>query len=297
MKNYREIQQERKSHNKGLWYSIGLHALIIALIFLPFINQEDKQPEYEDVIVVDFSSGSSLKGATASNASANEAPNTEHKTTKVIKQVKSTPPKKVLTQKKSDITVPKVKTPPKRIPDEYRKSPQRLENNSENSAEVVSTKKSEIPKVKPVPVSKDNGDAGTGNSDNGQATTEGSATDNSTGSGNADSGNGKSDSGAGEDNRGDGLFGNIGELSRSVVYRPDISKMIQENSIVKVRLCISRSGRVVDYAYEPEGSKVSNEGLVQKTLYIVSKYRFEKVAYGPKLECGIYTIKVDMSNL
>src|SRR5699024_6138803 len=117
---------------------------------------------------------------------------------------------------------------------------------------------------------KEGGGASTGGADDsGSLGTGGSASTADTGSGGADSGSGRSDAGAGEDNSGSGLFGEIGELSRTVIYRPSISEMIRENSVIKVRICVARDGHVVDYAYESNGSTVKDKKLIDATLNII----------------------------
>ncbi len=297
MKNYKEARNARTSKKKGMRYSIGFHTILVALLLFPFITNVKKEtPKYEEIVVVDFSSASSLKGASGSMASSPAKEQPKQRKVDAVEQIKSIPPPDVLTQEESTLEIPEVdiKNPPERLPEEYRKAPAQLE--TDGSADKVETESSpiDLPTIDPIPMP----ESGSGGNGTGSSNSDGVSSNSGSGSGNADSGSGKSDTGAGEDNGGDGLFGdNIGELSRSVIYRPDVSAMIQENSTIRIRLCISRAGRVVNYAYEPEGSHVSDPSLIKTTLRIVSQYRFEELYFGPKLECGIYTIKVDMSNI
>lgn len=266
------------------------------MLLFPFFQTENSDAEYENVVIVDFSSSSSLAGASGSTSTKKvvESPKRE---TKVAEKISSTPPKKVLTQEDSPLKVPEIKSIPVSAPSDLEEAPVKLEKDTRIAEVNTPSSKIDVPLIEiPMPAKEGGGaSVDAGESDMSGADSSAGSTD--SGSGNASSGTGKSDSGAAEDNAGNGLFGAIGELKRSVVYRPDVSAMIKESSVIKVRLCISRDGRVVDYLYEPEGSQVSDPSLIDATLDIVSKYRFEKVAYGPILECGIYTIRVDMSKI
>lgn len=301
MKNYRIIQKERKSRKKGLWYSIGVHSVLFALLLLPFFHKQDEEVRYEEVVVVDFSSGSSMMGASSSASPSQAEKKDVKKRTSPIKSLESSPSKDVLTQEKSEIDIPEleVKTPPKRVPPEFNKAPGKLESSSHEVEVSTTSEPVNLPELEPVPVPSTGsaGGSSVGNRDlaANAGTGESSAIEDG-GKGNGKSGKGSSDTGLGEDNSGSGLFGNIGELSRPVIYRPDISKMIRENSVVKVRLCINRSGNVIRYAFEPDGSNVRDKSLIKATMNIVSDYRFKPVVGGPYLECGIYTIRVDMNN-
>ncbi len=295
MKNFREIKNERKSRKRGLWYSIGFHTVILALLLFPFFKNVTSADEYEDIIMVDFS-GSSLKGSSGASAAAaaEESPKRE---TEVIERISSNPPPKVLTADESPVKVPEVLTTAKKEHTDYDKSPVVLETNKKSPTINTPKTKIDVPLVEiPLPP-KEGGGASVGDDDSGTSGSGAVAGTEDVGSGNADSGSGKSDSGTAEDNSGSGLFGEIGELKRAVIYRPNVAAMIKETSVIKVRLCVSRSGHVIDYAFEPEGSVVSDPSLIEATLGIVGKYKFEPVTYGPVLECGIYTIRVDMSHL
>lgn len=93
---------------------------------------------------------------------------------------------------------------------------------------------------------------------------------------------------AGDGGAGDGLEGD-GIITRRVIYREDISKVAKVNGKIVLNICIDRQGKVEYTAYDSEKTTITDKQIIKEATYIASRYRFEAKYNGPKRECGQLT--------
>ena len=87
---------------------------------------------------------------------------------------------------------------------------------------------------------------------------------------------------------GEGLGGD-GILTRKVIRRPDISKAARVNGRVTMDICIDRAGKVMQVAYDPEKTTITDHAVILQSSLLALGYRFEPRYTAPLRECGQLT--------
>ncbi|WP_235291903.1 hypothetical protein [Portibacter lacus] len=85
--------------------------------------------------------------------------------------------------------------------------------------------------------------------------------------------------------------GNIqGGLSdRGLMYEPEIEENSQKAGVVVVKVCVDRSGKVIEASYTQRGSTTTDTGLVKAAIDGSKRYRFSKSPI--EKQCGTITIE------
>lgn len=131
------------------------------------------------------------------------------------------------------------------------------------------------------------GGSGTGNSDkpdNGSSATPGEGDSGKSDTGNSDT-DGVGDSGnSGNDFEGDGL------ISRKVIKRADLNKIIKKNGKIVINVCIDQSGAVIFNKADRKKSSIKDPLLLKKAERAIGRYRYEKDYTAAKRQCGKLTV-------
>lgn len=93
---------------------------------------------------------------------------------------------------------------------------------------------------------------------------------------------------AGHGGGGDGLEGD-GIITRRVIYREDITQIAKVSGKVVLNVCIDRMGKVIYTAYDPEKTTITDTDIIKRASYIAARYRFESNYTAPARECGQLT--------
>ena len=312
--NQVELKDEKKNRRKGFFYSVTLHALLLLIAILPFLDPP-ADIDQNFAIVVEFEkpivrSGSSSKSAAASSSSEESAkqgenePRPQEKVEEVRQLPKSElkpttkPIEEVITA--PDISVPKFPEPVE--------TPQRIETTTPNTTPTSQSEaEPSIDDFLPVldQIIEDeetgNGTGAAGDSDI-DPNASGTGGDGGDGTGKQDnggdaSGSGSGDSGLppGEFGDGDG-FGSVGfdgegPLRRRVKYRPNCAGLAYKDAKIVLDLCINRDGDITYSKYNLRRSTVKDRAYARQITNCFRDMLFEKDRTAPSKECGTYTYK------
>ena len=275
---YAATANEKKRKRKSLLLALFLQAGVIGGLLFPFLSNalEPDQPEYESVIVMDFTSFDKASAKPAKAKSA--APKKQEKKT----APEPKPVVKPLPTKKPVVTAPTPTPPVLTVPDPQpipEPEPQVIpepvvEATPEPTvdptpepvmdAPVITTESSEVG-------GSGSGDSGTGSAD-GTAATDGDGDSATPGTGNS-----------GRDFSGDGIFG------RRVIYRADVKGLTREPGKLVVNLCVNRTGRVTYVSLNEEETTIEDPSLRANAQQVTRKYKFEKDYTAPREQCGKLT--------
>jgi hypothetical protein len=93
---------------------------------------------------------------------------------------------------------------------------------------------------------------------------------------------------AGDGGAGDGLEGD-GIITRRIIYHENISRLAKENGRIVLNICINRQGRVEYVGYDADKTTIIDKATIREATLIASRYRFEENYSAPKRECGQLT--------
>ncbi len=131
------------------------------------------------------------------------------------------------------------------------------------------------------------GGDGTANTDkpsNGTSSTPGEGT-----SGKSETGDSKTDGVGNSGNSGDDFQGD-GLLTRKVIKRENLKKIIKKNGKIVINLCIDQGGSVIFKKADKKKSSIKDPLLLKKAERAAGRYKYEKDYTAAKRQCGALTI-------
>ncbi|MFK7809874.1 MAG: hypothetical protein AB8F74_18855 [Saprospiraceae bacterium] len=131
------------------------------------------------------------------------------------------------------------------------------------------------------------GGSGTANNDkpdNGTSSTSGEGNSGTSSTGDSDT-DGVGNSGtSGNDFEGDGL------LTRKVIKRANLDKIIKKNGKIVINLCVDQNGAVIFTKADKRSSSIKDPLLLKKAERAAGRYRYEKDYTAAKRQCGKLTV-------
>lgn len=130
---------------------------------------------------------------------------------------------------------------------------------------------------------------GNGTANNDKPSTGTSSTPGEGTSGKSETGDSKTDgvgnSGtSGNDFQGDGL------LTRKVIERANLDKIIKQNGKIVINLCVDRDGAVIFTKADKKSSSIKDPLLLKKAERAAGRYRYEKDYQAAERQCGKLTV-------
>jgi TonB family protein len=279
---------EEENRKRGLIFSIIFHALILILLFLPFLSYPDPPPGQEGILVSfgqpNIGQGDSRPDTQQEEVVEPKPPSEEVQKTEPPPQA-ATPvetQKEVVTSKDpSEVSFKKQEEDKKKAEDAERK---RIEDSNRKAAEEAekqrqaeaAAKQAELDKAK-----KQFGDAfgGTGKGKTDKAGNQGDP------GGDPDAKNLEGIS-TGAGNVGGGLSG------RGVQYKPTIQDKSQKTGTVVVNVCVDRSGTVTKANFTQRGSTTNDSELIKIAETNAKKFKFSGSSVDEQCGTITFTFKV-----
>src|SRR6056297_56449 len=284
-----KIEKQEESKKKGLIVTFVFHSIALLLALYPLMNVEDKEPEFQ-AVVVEFDNSAKSEGA--KKVKKKVLAQRETRKAAALPERAS----KMLTSKQpSDIKVPEIKRSVK-VPDAV---PKPIPSNAPiaSTSRIPATVKAPVavkPSMKPieseaaetVEVSSSEGAA--------DGAEDGLAEDAlESGEVEGDTGDGKSDLGEG-DTDGTGFIGGDGILSRKIVERANINELVKESGTIVIKLCVTQNGAVDYVEYDPSRSTITDPDAVRGALNAMALYRFERDFSAAQRECGSFQFHIEL---
>lgn len=319
-----ELKDEKKNKRKGMFYSVTLHALLLLIAILPFLDPPadiDKNfaivVEFEKPIVVKKSGSSKATGAKSDNSDAankqsDDNPKPERKVQE-IEQIQKTEIKPATKPIEEVITAPDIETPKWPEPVE---TPEKIETTTPTTQTTPQTTEDKsiddfLPVLDKI-IEEDESGTGSGSGEvgdsNADPNSDGGGGTGGDGKGKADNGGKSSGSGTGADDAppggfGDGEgFGSVGYDGEGPLVRPVktfakcISGLIRADAKMVLDLCINRSGQITYSKYNLRKSTVKDKAYARQVTNCFREMRFKKNASAPAKECGTYTYKISFED-
>ncbi|MGH1339182.1 MAG: hypothetical protein ACRBFS_23900 [Aureispira sp.] len=268
MKPTETTEQEEKNKKKGLFITLGVHAVIVMLAILPIMtSMQNVELEEEPLTLM------SLKDIQIQddvdfvvNANKKVRRGAAKKPSQTTKE--NPDPKPVPTP-----PAPPTPTPPPVVTDNNIESPA-VATSEEPSQEPVQV--DEAPKVDPTPapISTPNDPAGKPSDVNisgGNTNTSGDGGD-----------------GGDDDSLQDGVFG------RTVKYRPNIKGLTKDKGRIAIKVCVSQEGTIIATKYLSKISTLNDPELIARALRAVRRYKFDVDYSAPKKQWGKLTFVFDI---
>lgn len=276
MQYRRKEENKKKNKKKGLILTFVFHGLAVALALYPLMNLDQQQKEQIEAVIVEFDFGAKAEGAKKVKKKDVEKKREVQKVATMTKPA----PKMVTSDLPSEMKVPDVKRPDRRVEEIPDPVP------SDVPSQTKKQPKMEVPDVHvPAPVESTEG------STDGEA--DGELEDAAeSGDGNGDTGDGEFDEGE-SGNEGTGYIEGNGTLTRKVIKRADVNAMVKKEGTILMKLCVTRSGNVDYVEYDREGSTIFDRDIVDAALDAMSKYKFETDYTAPKRECGLFRYNIE----
>jgi hypothetical protein len=248
------------TRNKSFHWSLGIHAGILLLGFLPIMHRALQKESVEYIVEVDYVEIPEVKSAGSEGLQA-RSPVYNEEPEPTFEQPMEEP-------------VPVEDT-----------APEEVTMIEETNAEVVSD----------VTTMEAETDVAAS-----ESTADGSDTETHAdggGHGSPIEGNQDGAAMAGDGGAGDGLEGD-GIITRRIIYREDITRVAKQTGKVVLNICIDRQGKVVYAAYDPEKTTITDKEIIKQATHIGARYRFASSHSAPPRECGqltfIFTIDEDI---
>lgn len=260
--------EEKKRKKRGLYITIGIHVLVVIALLLPIQfwmaeKEPVEEPEYVELNMAMLQAMDRDEGrsGTRSRKAGRKTPRPKPEPapkTNPKPQTQQGPSSAIPVNKPVETieaqNVPLTTHNPKPVP---------------SAAPVPAPKPTATPKPASSPAN-GSGSQATGKPNSGGNNGNASATN-----------NGKQGMASGQGISGTGLMG------RRAVYRPAVKRPDAEGK-VKVRVCVSRTGEVVE-ANAVRGSSTSHEGLIRMAEFYAKRYRYEADPKAPAKQCGYLT--------
>ena len=271
-------QKDERNRRRGLIIALLLHTAVVAGFIYPFLTGSDSvATPYEVVVEMDFREPKqefSSKAASATERLRNEVK--QEIAEREAAPLNPTPPAlptppspPILTEPTPmpELEIPDVPAPPAPQP-EVTPTPR------PSTVPVIINVPARNPGPPPSPTA-------------GQGTASGSSKT----TGAPDTGNDGTvaDVGEGSADTGEGLDGN-GILTRVIIYRPDLKKVVRTNGKLAINVCVDRSGAVIGKKFNDELSTIHDPAVVREAMSKVAEYKFKPDRRAPAQECGVVTI-------
>jgi hypothetical protein len=308
-----ELKDEKKNRRKGVFYSVTLHALILLIAILPFLDPPadiDKNfaivVQFEKPIVTSGSQKESAKSSSSDeSAQQGEDEPRPERTVEEVRKIESQdfkpttkPIEEVLTA--PDINVPQFPEPVETPVKIETTSPQTTPTSQSSSEPSIDDFLPVLDKI----IEEDesaNGSGSPGDSD-ADPNASGQGGDGGDGVGKADNSGTASGSGTGDNSlppgdfgEGDGLgdvgFDGEGPLTRRVKFRPDCAGLAYKDAKIVLDLCINRDGDITYSKYNLRRSSVKDRSYARQITSCFRDMIFEEDNRAPSKECGTYTYK------
>jgi len=317
--NTTELKGEKKNKRRGAFYSVTLHALLLLIAILPFLDPPadiDKNfaivVEFEKPIVVKRSGSSSRESAASSSSEAaqqqSETNPKPKRTVQEVQKIEKTEVKPATTPIEEVITAPDIETPKWPEPVE---APEKIETTTpvkQPTTQVVEEQSIDdfLPVLDQI-IEEDEANADTGSGGLGDSNfdpnSNGTGGDGGDGKGKKDnggvavgSGTGSSELPPGGYGDGDGLggvgFDGEGPLQRRVKTRADCVHLAYKDAVMKLDLCINRDGRITYSKYNLRQSSVKDKSYARQITNCFRNTVFYPNKSAPAKECGTYTYKI-----
>lgn len=262
----KQAQSDQQGNRKGRRISFIFHAAIIILAIIPFMSHKAKEDvQLEDAVQIMLFDFSQREGASAEASPEPEAETVEKAPAQAEAEkfeVEALPvPVVIIAETAEPVVLPEAKMP----------TETQVENPESSVVDVVEVDRSSRNNDGPSrPAS--------GSNQNGQSS--------SAGQNDVKEGDGKGSKYDGMDLSGSGV------LTRKVIYRASLEKIIRQNGTFVVNICVNRSGNVTAAKYNPDGSTITEPNLVRKAMDAATKYKFERDASAPFQQCGRMTFVI-----
>ena len=268
MKPTETTDQEEKNKKRGLFITLGFHAIIVALALVPIMtSMQTIELEEEPVTLM------SLKDIKIQD-DVDFVVNANKKVRKgAAKKPSQTTKKNPDPKPEPTPPTPPTPTPPPVVTDNNIKNPA-IATSEEPSEEPVQV--DEAPKVDPTPtpVSTPNDPAGKPSDVNisgGNTNTSGDGGD-----------------GGDDDSLQDGVFG------RTVKYRPNIKGLTKDKGRIAIKVCVSQEGTIIATKFLAKQSTLNDAELIARALRAVRRYKFDVDYSAPKKQWGKLTFVFDI---
>ncbi len=319
-------RNEKKNRRKSRRWAVLFLLLLLVLLFFPFIQQKVEEEQQLGILIqfdeppppLDRAASASQRSSTSQAAAAEEAveaeatatatptatpvepphpdPETAHPARTVTKTVDPLPTQK--SQPLMSTTAPEInlaalmenlsqRAQIKEVSSQVIEVTEEVTNENINaiSSYFKNNKKrrsSSTSNSSSTGTSNSPGEGRSGSSESGDANTDGRS-DNASGEGPAESGN------AGMDFEGDGL------LSRKVIHRANLDKLIVQNGKMVINLCVDREGKVIYSEVNRDRSTVTDRSLLELARLTAAKYRYEKDYTVAERQCGTlsFIVKIE----
>ena len=313
-------KHERINKRKGMTISLIIHALVLLIFFLKFldapINLDDKfaiQVQFDEPIIVEEpifeedggTTGPEDESADEGGSEAAEAEPPLEQVIEEMEQIESQKPVEVEVPKPEEVPAPKpvITTPdpePVVVP-EVQQKPETSKPDVDKSDPAPTTTQDQskkIPDIKvPAPTKGPTGGAtgtgGTGSmgdSDLGGTGGSGSGSGSGSGPGRSNSGTGLGGGGSGSGIGSGGTFDGTGPLRRQPVSRPDLKKLARPGrEKIVFNMCIDREGNVTYVRFNTRMSQSRDVNYIKKVTQAMMQYKFQKKSDAPRKECGTFT--------
>jgi len=275
---YQTEKNKKKNKRKGLIFTFVFHSIALLLALYPLMTMQQEQKEEIRAVLVEFDFGAKEEGAKKVKKQKAEQKRQVQKVTPITKQA----PKILTTELPSDLKMPKVKRPVKKV----EKVPEPIPSDIPSPSQEI---KITAPKVHIPAPSPSNTEA-----EEVDGSEDGEVSDAEvSGEGEGEKGEGSFDEGdkAGE---GTGFIEGNGTLTRKVVKRSPINGIVKKNGVIVLKICVTRNG-LVDYVeFDHSNSTIHDAEVVREAQKALSQYRFEADYGAAERECGRFSYTIDL---
>lgn len=282
------VEKQEENKKKGLIATFIFHSIALLLALYPLMNVDEKEPEFQ-AVVVEFEHSAKSEGA--KKVKKKVVAQRETRKAAALPQRAS---KMLTTDRPQDIKVPEVKRTvkvPDAIPDPL---PSEAPLATTRKPIAINAPVAVKPSMKPLETEAAESTAFESSEGAVDGDADGLAEEAAeSGEGEGLSGEGKSDVGEGN-STGTGFIGGNGILTRKIVKRANINGLVKESGTIVIKLCVTQNG-VVDYVeYDAESSTISNPQAVKGALEAMSLYRFERDYSAAERECGSFQFNIEL---
>lgn len=276
----KENNQE-DTKKRGLFISIGIHALLLLIAFLPLMTYQDPPPEKEGILVnfgaPDQGSGDDRpmteqdQEVDPAPPTAEDIPEEEQEQKEEAEASRLKPEEKMLTDQESDVKIKKQAEKAREQSEAEKKAEaEARRKQQEEAARKAKQEEYEKSKSKFSEAFKGSG--------KGETSKPGSQGDP----------NGDPDSDILEGiSTGKGKIGG-GLSNRGVVYEPPIKDQSQKTGRVVMRVCVNKEGKVISAEYTQKGSTTTDSDLKRIAKNAAEKFTFSEGEL--EKQCGDITI-------
>ena len=277
------LSNEELNKKKSLKISVALHATVLLLALLPFLNTNPliDADKGQMIVAIDFShSSASAKNKAAAKTGALPTVEEVKKLEPVVEkteaqEVQETPEEQAepiaseTQDNEEEITAAEEET--EIVEEEMEVETEETADSAEESEESSVSDSSAEDGEGSAEAGKDTGASETGDAEEGEF---------------GDNGEGE----AGFDESGEGIFG------RQVVKHAALGKIMKKSGRIAVKVCVNKLGKVKEVSLIKEETTISERDILQAALEATTQYLFESDFEAPALQCGKLTFVLDIQN-